>query len=114
MIGNPVIAAIVSQYVSDALYRTIAERAMPLLPDNPHEERKASYSLGALIWEPSFPNELRRKYLWSIAFGALAGFCVVFFAYNTGHSNWAVFFAGLLLLTIANGLLGWTKYRNQP
>ena len=114
MTGYAVIAAIVSLYVSDALYRTVVARATPLLPDNLQEERKASYSLGALIWEPSFPNELRRKYLWSIAFGALAGFCVVFFAYNTGHSNWAVFFAGLLLLTIANGLLGWTKYRNQP
>jgi len=78
MIGNPVIAAIVSQYVSDALYRTIAERATPLLPDNPQEERKASYSLDALLWEPSIPNHLRRKYLLSIAFGVLAGFFITF------------------------------------
>jgi hypothetical protein len=93
MTGYAVLAAIVCLFVSDALFRTVVAWAKPLLPENLQEERKASYSLGALIWESSFPDDLRRKYLLSIAFGVIAGLCVVLIAYNTDHSNWAVFFA---------------------
>ena len=114
MTGLAVLGALVFLYVSDALYRSVVARAKPLLPLNFQEERKASYVLGAFIWQQSFPANLRRKYLLSIASGAMAALCVVLIAYSTSHSNWAVFFAGLLLLTIWNGLVGWTKYRNHP
>lgn len=77
MTGYAFIAAIVSLYVSDALYRTVIAWAK-LLPDKLQEERKVSYSIGALIWEPSLPNNLGRKYLLSIAFGAIASFSAAF------------------------------------
>jgi len=105
MTSYTVIAAIVSLYVSDPLYRTVIAWARPLLTDKMQEEPKASNTLGALIWEPSLPNDLRRKYLLSIAFGAIAAFFAVLFAYTAGRSNWTVDFACLLLLTISNGLL---------
>ena len=114
MTGLAVLAAIVFLYVSDALYRSVVARAKSQFPSDLQEERKASYVLGAFIWQRSFPAELRRKYLWSIGFGALAAFCVVVIAYTTGHSNWAVFFASLLVLTVWNGLVGYTKSRNRP
>ena len=113
MTGYAVLAALAFLYVSDALYRTVVARAKPLMPDNLQEDRKASYSLGAFVWQPSFPADLRRKYLWSIAFGAMAAFCVTLVAYNTRHPNWAVFFAGVLLFVTWHGLVGWTKYRHR-
>jgi len=87
MTGYAVIAAIVSPYVSDPLYRTVIAWGKPLLADKLQEERKAGYSLGALIWEPSLTNNLRRKHLLSIPFGAIAAFSAILFAYNAGRSN---------------------------
>jgi uncharacterized membrane protein YjjB (DUF3815 family) len=80
---------------------------------NLQETDKASFSLGALIWEPNFPNELRRQYLWSIGFAALAGFCTTLIAYNTGHLYWAAFFASLLIFVAGFGIMRWTKYRSR-
>lgn len=111
MTGFAVIGALIFLYVSDALYRTVVARAKPLFPLNLQEEHKASFALGALIWERSFPADLRRKYLLSIGFGAIAAFCVALIAYNKGHPIWAAFFVCLLLYVIWHGLVGWTKYR---
>jgi hypothetical protein len=114
MTGYAVLTAIVCLYVSDSFYRTIIARAKLLLPENLQEERKASYSLGALIWQPSFPDDLRRKYVLSVGFGAVAAFCVTLVAYNTRHPNWTVFFAAVFLFVTWHGLVSWTKYRQRP
>jgi len=113
MTGYVIIGALVFLFVSDALYRSVVTRAKPLFPLSLQEERRASFALGALLWERSFPADLRRKYLLSIGSAALAVFCVALFAYITGHSNWAVFFAGLLLCVAVHGLVAWTKHRKR-
>jgi hypothetical protein len=113
MAGYAVIGAMIFLFVSDAIYRAIVRRVKPLFPATMREEREAHYFLGAVIWEPFFPNELRRKYLWSIGFAALAALCVVLVADSTGHPYWAVFFACLLLGVIRQGAVGWTKYRKR-
>ena len=110
--GIAIIAAIVFLFVSDSLYRTVVARAKPLFPANLQDTDKASFSLGAFMWEANFPNELRRKYLWSIGFATLAGACVTLTAYKTGHLYWAVFFSGLLIFVAGLGITRWTKYRS--
>ncbi|MGH6726691.1 MAG: hypothetical protein ACREB8_09130 [Pseudolabrys sp.] len=114
MTGYAMLAALAFLYVSDSLHRSVVKRARPLMPDSLQEERKASYALGVFIWDQSFPDDLRRKYLWSVTFGAMAAFCVTLVAYNTRHPNWAVFFAGVLLFVTWHGLSGWAKYRQRP
>ena len=111
MTGYAVIAALVFLYVSDFLYRTVVARAKPLFPLSMQEEHKASFSLGAILWQPAFPADLRRKYLLSIGSGVMAGLCVVIVAYNTGHPNWAMFFACLVSYAIWHGIVAWSKYR---
>jgi hypothetical protein len=111
MTGYAAIAAIVFLYVSDFLYRAVVARAKSLFPPNLQEERKASFSLGAILWLPFFPADLRRKYLWSIGFAVMGGFCVVIVSYNTGHRNWAAFFACLVSYAVWHGVTAWSKYR---
>jgi hypothetical protein len=111
MTGFAIIAALISFYVSDMFYKSVVARAKPLFPSNLQDERAASFSLGAYIWQPAFPAELRRKYLLSIGFGALAAFWVALIAYNTGHSLWAAFFACLLSYVAWHGVLAWSKHR---
>jgi hypothetical protein len=111
MTGCALIAAIFFLYLSDFLYRAVVARARPLYPPLLQEERKASFSLGAILWLPFFPTDLRRKYFWSIGFAIMGGFCVVVVSYNTGHRNWAVFFAGLVCYAIWHGMAAWSKYR---
>jgi hypothetical protein len=110
MTGYAVFAGIVCMYVSDRLYRSVVARARPLFPESEREERKANYSLGALLWQPAFPDGLRRKYLWSGGFAVLAALFVTIIAYNTRHPNWAAFFAGVLLLLTAQVLVNGVKY----
>ncbi len=47
MTGFAIIAALISFYVSDMLYRSVVARAKPLFPSNLQDERAASFSLGA-------------------------------------------------------------------
>ena len=111
MTGYAVLAALVFLFTSDALYRKVVARAAPLLPLSLQAEAAASFSLGAVIWERTIPNDLRRKYLLSIGFAAMAGLCVTVVAYDTGHPNWTAFFACLLLGVIGHGLRSCMKYR---
>jgi hypothetical protein len=109
MTGYIVFVALALFYGSDLLHRTVVARARPLFPSSLQEERKASFVLGAFVWEPSFPADLRHKYLWAVGLGASAILCVVIIAYNTKHPLWAAFFACLFLLTLWHGLKGWIK-----
>ncbi len=111
MTGYAVLAALVFLFTSDALYRKVVARATSLLPLSMQTETTASFALGAVIWDRKIPNELRRKYLLSIGFAAMAGLCVTVVAYDTGHPNWAAFFACLLLGVIGHGLRSCMRYR---
>lgn len=111
--GLAVVTGLVSLFMSDAFYRSAVARARPLLPDDLQEAHKASFSLGAYLWDADCPIGLRQRYLWSIAFAALALICVVIFALRTGHLYWAIVFAIVLAYSAGIGIIGLIKYRNR-
>ena len=111
--GLAVVTGLVCLFMSDAFYRSAVARVRPLLPSDLRETDKASFSLGAYLWEAGCPIALRQRYLGSIAFAILALACVVIFATRTGHPYWAIFFAGLLTYSGGIGISGLIKYRNR-
>ncbi len=108
--GLAIVAAIVCLFVSDTLYRSVVAGARPLLPENLRTEAQASFSLGAIMWQPAFPVALRRRYLLSILFALIAGFCVVLFLLRLGHPLWAAFFSLVILLVTGIAASGMNKY----
>lgn len=110
--GLAIVAAIVCLFVSDALYRSVVAHARPLLPAAMQAEAQASFSLGAFMWRPAFPVALRRRYLLSILFALIAGFCVVLLLLRLGHPYWAASASLLILLITGVAASGLSKYRS--
>jgi hypothetical protein len=113
MSGLAAVGAGIFLIIAGAFYGTALARARPLFPSKLQDEQTARFALDALIWEHSFPADLRRKYLWAVGFSALAFLCLALAAYSEGYAIAAILFGCLFLGALWHGLARWTKHRDR-